>query len=77
LEKNKAPKNIDYLSIDTEGSEYAILNAFDFEKYNFTIISVKHNYTSQHELIFGLLVNKGDKRFSENIVQFDDWYVKI
>jgi FkbM family methyltransferase len=77
LEKNKAPKNIDYLSIDTEGSEYAILNAFDFERYNFTIISVEHNYTSQRELIFALLVNKGYKRFNENISQFDDWYVKV
>ena len=37
LVKYNAPKIIDYLSIDTEGSEFNILNNFDFNKYKFRI----------------------------------------
>ena len=44
LKKYNAPINIDYLSIDTEGSEYEILKNFDFQKYRFNIITCEHNY---------------------------------
>lgn len=44
LDQAKAPKFIEYLSIDTEGSEYEILKAFDFSKYQFGLIDVEHNY---------------------------------
>ena len=44
LLKYDTPKSFDYLSIDTEGSEYEILNAFNFKKYNPTVITVEHNY---------------------------------
>lgn len=43
LEKHHAPKEIDYISIDTEGSEYEIIKAFDFNKYKVSIWSVEHN----------------------------------
>lgn len=77
LVKHQAPRYIDYLSIDTEGSEYEILNAFDFSKFSIGIITVEHNYTSQRELIFALLTGHGYKRKYENISAYDDWYVKI
>lgn len=76
LIKHRAPKHIDYLSIDTEGSEYEILRAFDFNEFNFGIITVEHNYTPQRELIFALLTSYGYKRKYEHISAFDDWYVK-
>jgi FkbM family methyltransferase len=37
-------KNIDILSIDTEGSELAILKTIDFNKYNISIIILEYNY---------------------------------
>ena len=37
LEKYNAPRLIDYLSIDTEGSEFEILSNFNFEKYDFDL----------------------------------------
>ena len=77
LRKYQAPKYIDYLSIDTEGSEYEILNAFNFSEYSIGIISVEHNYTPKREMIFALLTSQGYKRKHENISNFDDWYVKI
>lgn len=76
LRKHGAPKFIDYLSIDTEGSEFEILNAFDFKEFSIGIITVEHNYTPQRELIFALLTSHGYKRKYEEISQWDDWYVK-
>ena len=35
LDKNNSPKFIDYLSVDTEGSEFEILRGINFEKYQF------------------------------------------
>ena len=43
LDKNNAPSFIEYLSLDTEGSEYEILKSFDFNKYKFGLIHVEHN----------------------------------
>ena len=34
---------IDYLSVDTEGKEYAILRSLDFERFRPACISVEHN----------------------------------
>lgn len=76
LKKHRAPKQIDYLSIDTEGSEYEILSAFDFTQYNIQIITVEHNYTLQREKIFKLLSSQGYERKFEDISHFDDWYIK-
>ena len=76
LIENNAPKYIDYLSIDTEGSELRILQAFDFSKFSFGIISIEHNYREDREPIFKLLTNAGYKRRFENISKWDDWYFK-
>jgi len=77
LRKHNCPRNIDYLSIDTEGSEYEILKAFDFSKYRFSVITIEHNYTSNRESIFALLTKNGYERRYEDASAFDDWYTKI
>jgi FkbM family methyltransferase len=77
LDKYKAPKWIDYLSIDTEGSEYDILSVFDFDKYAFRVITVEHNFTQNREKIFGLLTRHGYVRKLESMSKCDDWYVKV
>jgi len=75
LIKYCAPKHIEYLSIDTEGSELDILNALDFKKYSFGIITVEHNYTSAREKIYSLLTKYGYRRELQDISRFDDWYI--
>ena len=75
LEQNNAPKSIDFLSIDTEGSEFEILNAFDFGAYRFNVITCEHNYTSNREKIHDLLVGHGYRRSLESLSRWDDWYV--
>jgi FkbM family methyltransferase len=77
LDKYKAPRDIDYLSIDTEGSEFEILNSFNFDNYNIKIITCEHNFSKNRDRIHSLLVSKGYERKFEPISLFDDWYVKI
>ncbi len=77
LKKYDAPKQIDYLSIDTEGSEFEILNAFNFSEYSFGVITVEHNYTPQRDLIYSLLTKVGYKRVYESISKIDDWYIRV
>lgn len=75
LKKYDAPKEIDYLSIDTEGSEFEILSAFDFDQYKIKIITCEHNYTPMREEIYKLLTSKGYTRKHTEFSNFDDWYV--
>lgn len=75
LQKHRAPELIDYLSIDTEGSEFEILSSFDFSSYKFRVITCEHNYTPMRGRIHSLLTSNGYSRVLENISQFDDWYV--
>lgn len=77
LSKHDAPLIIDYLSIDTEGSEYEILSRLDFEKYSFRVITCEHNYSKQRNQIYKLLSKHGYIRKYEEISLFDDWYVKV
>jgi FkbM family methyltransferase len=77
LKKHDAPRQIDYLSIDTEGSEYEILCSFDFDRYQFRVVTCEHNYTSSREKIFALLSARGYVRKLAEISRFDDWYVRI
>jgi len=75
LAHNGAPREIDYLSIDTEGSEFEILNAFDFSNYRMGVIAVEHNNSASRELIFEFLSTKGYTRKLVNFSKQDDWYV--
>lgn len=43
LDRFKAPRVIDYLSLDVEGQEYNILRTFPFDKYKFRCMTVEHN----------------------------------
>lgn len=76
LRNNDAPKIIDYLSIDTEGSEFEILADFDFSAYQVRVVTVEHNHSPQREKIYALLSANGFYRVLEKYSQWDDWYVR-
>mgnify|MGYP001201833325 CR=1 FL=1 len=64
-----------YISIDTEGSEYEILKAFDFVKYQPVVFTIEHNFTDLQNKIDELMVSKGYVRVFRKITAFDAWYV--
>ncbi len=70
-----APSVIDYLSVDTEGSEYEILSHFDFSKYDVKLLSVEHNKKTE-AAIDTLLIRNGFKRVFKEMSQWDAWYVR-
>ena len=70
-----APNNIDYLSLDIEGSEYDVLSSFDFETYNIKILTIEHNYSPNREKIFNLLQDKYIRVLTE-VSGKEDWYIK-
>lgn len=76
LDFHGAPETIDYLSMDTEGSEFEILNSFDFNSYDIKLISCEHNYTPARDKIYNIMVRNGYRRIYEELSLHDDWYVK-
>ena len=76
LAKHGAPEQIDYLSIDTEGSEFEILQHLDFGRYSFRVITCEHNFTPMREKLHELLTGHGYARRHEDLSKFDDWYVR-
>jgi FkbM family methyltransferase len=76
LDKYHAPNRINYLSIDTEGSELEILRGFNFQKYKVDVITCEHNNTENRNAIFLLLTKNGYVKKYEELSQFDDWYVR-
>ena len=73
LQQNDAPEVIDYLSIDTEGSELAILEGLDWSRYQIRCITVEHNFTKQRQGMRTLLEGQG---YACREAQWDDWYWK-
>lgn len=74
LRECKAPPIIDYWSLDTEGSELAILKSFPFDEYSFRVLTVEHNYLPVREKIKIFLESHGYWRIQE--LGIDDCYVK-
>lgn len=73
LDKSNSPTFIEYLSLDTEGSELEILKSVDFKKYTFGLIDVEHNYVEpRRSHIKELLTSNGYHYVREN--NFDDSY---
>lgn len=75
LVRHNAPKHIDYLSLDTEGSEYAILESFAFRDYRIDIVTVEHNFMPARQKIHAFMVGHGYVRVHEPLSGMDDWYV--
>ena len=74
-----APREIDYMSVDTEGSEYSILEKY-FDKHAnehvIKCITVEHNNDGKlRTQIYNLLTKYGYERKFEMISRWDDFYI--
>jgi Methyltransferase FkbM domain len=54
-----APRTIDYWSLDTEGSELALLRSFPFDEHRLRVLTVEHNNGAAREQIRSLLEARG------------------
>ena len=75
LEKYSAPNHIDYMSIDTEGSELQILENFSFLKYSFSVITVEHNNRNESSRLKQIFETNGYHCVHENLCSIEYWFV--
>ena len=77
IEKFFSGEPVDYMSVDTEGSEFAILQRFNFKKYAPKVVTVEHNFSQSQKKLDTLFRENGYIRFFEKYTQFDAWYVRM
>ena len=64
-----------YISIDTEGSEYEILKAFDLDNFRPKVFTIEHNHSENNVKLDELLIAKGYLRVFRKLTTFDAWYI--
>jgi FkbM family methyltransferase len=74
LADHHAPPVIDYMSIDTEGSELDILSTFDFCRWKVRLFSIEHNHTKREHQLDTLMAWHGYRRVFAEFSQWDAWY---
>jgi FkbM family methyltransferase len=74
LDEHNAPAVIDYLSIDTEGSEFTILSTHSFKR-PFNTISVEYANADERHKLYNLLTYHKYIRVHAKLSQWEDWYV--
>jgi FkbM family methyltransferase len=65
-------KNVDYLSIDTEGHEFNVIQSLDLEKYKVKIISVENSDGNKNVLNY---LKQYNYNFIQNVCG-DDIFIK-
>lgn len=81
LEQHQLPKHIQYISVDTEGSELDIITKFfeqNNDKYNVQCWTIEHNFVEeQRKKIFELMIRNGYRRKFTSISRWDDFFLKV
>lgn len=76
LGERSAPREIDYLSLDTEGSEIDILKGLDLSRFCFKVMTIEHNFDARTMAeLDRILVPKGYRVVLPHISAIDSWYV--
>jgi hypothetical protein len=74
LDEQCAPNFVHFLSLDTEGSELAILRGIEFDRYTFGYICVEHNFSEpRRSEMRQLLEQKGYFYYRKNHCD-DDYF---
>ncbi|WP_146030498.1 FkbM family methyltransferase [Pseudovibrio exalbescens] len=76
LQDKNAPDHIEFLSVDTEGSELEVLQGIDFNRRSFDFICVEHNFVeAKRDAVEAFLTEKGYCPIYREFSRFDAWYV--
>lgn len=75
LDSFDAPEFIDYMSIDTEGTEFEILASLDWTERRFGIVTCEHNHKPYKADIRKLMESHGYVRVMEEFSRNEDWFV--
>lgn len=76
LRDHAAPFEIDFLSIDTEGTEYEIIRNFNFQEYQINFITIEHNYIEDYRNKIQNYLEQNDfTRILTSMSEWDDWYI--
>jgi len=76
LKKSNEIDSIDFISIDTEGTEYEILKKFNFKKYSPKIIIVEHNFDPiKSKLLKELMESHCYIKLFEDLSAYDYFFV--
>lgn len=76
LMESNAPRHIDFLSLDTEGSELDILSTFPFHQYTFGAILVEHNHDAYRRRDLKILLERNGY-VRVRCIETDDLYVSL
>lgn len=72
LTESRAPRDIDYISIDTEGSELEIVSTIDFDKWRVKLLTIEHNFQEgPRQKIRHILKEYG---YQVQEAEWDDWF---
>jgi hypothetical protein len=75
LDFHSAPPVIDYLSVDTEGSEFHIMENFDFLSYKFRIVTIEHNFRSDADKLKELFLENGYFQIFHELSDVEHWFI--
>ncbi|MEM1382311.1 MAG: FkbM family methyltransferase [Pseudomonadota bacterium] len=76
LSEHQAPAEIDFLSLDTEGTELDILDSVDFSRTRFGFMAIEQNHRSGDAVrLKAKLEGHGYRQILTEISDFDAWYL--
>ena len=70
-------QRIDFLSIDTEGTELNILTNFNFSRFDIGFIAIEHNFNANRPKLQKLLTDAGYFHVFERVSRWDDWWIHV
>ncbi len=76
LAEHNAPTLIDYISIDTEGSEYEVLQGLDLTKRKVKVFTIGSNYDKDKmKKIDNIMLDMGYRIALPTASYYDSWYL--
>jgi FkbM family methyltransferase len=76
LSEHGAPDTIDYLSLDTEGSEIDVLSGLDLRRWDISVMTIEHNDVEGRLAALDRLLGPHGYRRVAWMAGQDAWYVK-